>query len=314
MMGNKNTVKDIPARLERSMLFVPASKYSMIEKAAASSADVLCLDLEDSLLVDEKVSARRNVIRAFQELDFGKRTKMYRINTLEGPFSYRDVVEIVEAVGEKIDLIMVPKADSRDDVRFIDRLLTGIEHNCGLARRIGIEAQIETAGAFLMVHKIAKSSERLEALSFGSGDYAASMQMPSSNVGAFDCYDEKYPGHRWHAVMHAIVASARSNGLRCIDGPYAAHRDLQGFERSCRLARSMGFDGKQCIHPDQISIANSVFSPSDEELGHAQEIVQALEHGRGVASLHGKMIDAASVRMAHEVIERYGLTRGPKND
>lgn len=309
-MGNKNRVKDIPIRLERSMLFVPASQYSMIEKAAASAADVVCLDLEDSLLVDEKVSARRNVIRAFEELDFGKRTKMYRINGLGEPFSYRDVIEIVEAVGEKIDLIMVPKVDSRDDILFIDRLLTGIEHNCGVARTIGIEVQIETAAGFLSVQEIARSSERIEALSFGSGDYAASMQMPSSHLGVFDHHDHEYPGHRWHAVMHAIVASARTNGLRCIDGPYGAHRDLEGFERSCHLAHAMGFNGKQCIHPDQIPIANNVFSPSDEELGHAQDIVQALEHGRGVASLNGKMIDAASVRMAHGVIARYRLTRG----
>jgi citrate lyase beta subunit len=309
-MGNKNTVKDIPVRLERSMLFVPASQYSMIEKAAASAADAVCLDLEDSLLVDEKVSARKNVIRAFEELDFGERTMMYRINGPGGPFSYRDVIEIAEAVGEKIDLIMIPKVDSRDDILFIDRLLTGIEHNCGVARTIGIEVQIETAAGFLAVQEIARSSERIETLSFGAGDYAASMQMPSLNVGVFDRYDENYPGHRWHTVMHAIVASARTNGLRCIDGPYGAHRDLEGFERSCHLAHAMGFNGKQCIHPDQIPIANNVFSPSGEELAQAQEIVQALEHGRGVASHNGKMIDAASVRMAHGVIERYRLARG----
>jgi citrate lyase subunit beta/citryl-CoA lyase len=309
-----NPTKNTLIRLERSMLFVPALPYAMIEKAAASDADAVCVDLEDSVAIDEKAAGRANAIRAFQELDFGRRTTILRINDLEGPFAYRDLVETVEGAGERIDLIMIPKVNSREDVVFVDMLLKQIEAHCLLARGIGLEAQIETAAGFLSVREIAQSSARLEALTFGPGDYAASMQMPSMSIGELDRYDEMYPGHRWHAVMHAIVASARANGLRCMDGPYAAHKDPAGLERSCQIARAMGFDGKQCIHPKQAALANGVFSPTGEEVAHAKQIVDAYEQAvgrnRGVASLNGKMIDAASVRMAKGVLERHGLING----
>jgi citrate lyase beta subunit len=307
----------MPIRLERSMLFVPASRYSMIEKAAASAADAVCLDLEDSVSVEEKVNSRANVIRALKELDFGGRSRMFRMNSLDGPFAYRDLIEIVEAAGRNIDVIMIPKVSSRDDVVFVDTLLTQIESNRSLAPKIGLEAQIETASGFLAIGEIARSSTRLEALAFGPGDYAASLQMPSASIGEFDRYDEMYPGHRWHAVMHAIVAAARANGLRCMDGPFAGHKDLTGFERSCRVARAMGFDGKHCIHPNQVTAANGLFSPGAEEVAHASEIVRAYEQAvarkEGAASLNGKMIDAASLRMAKVVLEKYQLAAGKTN-
>ena len=155
---------------------------------------------------------------------------------------------------------------------FVDTLLTQIEAHRGFARRIGIEAQIETAAGFLYAREIARASPRLEALIFGPGDYSASMQMPSSSIGEFDAHDEAYPGHRWHAVMHTIVAAARANGLRAMDGPYAAFQDAEGFARSCRIARSLGFDGKQCIHPAQLAAANAVFGPAAEEVAHASRV------------------------------------------
>jgi citrate lyase subunit beta/citryl-CoA lyase len=307
----------IPIRLERSMLFVPASRYSMIEKTAASAADAVCLDIEDSVSREEKVNSRANVVRAFQELDFGGRVRMFRMNSLDGPFAYRDLIEIVEAVGEHIDVIMIPKVNSRDDVVFVDTLLTQIEAHRELAVKIGLEAQIETAAGFLAVAEIARSSMRLEALAFGPGDYAASLQMPSASIGEFDRCDEMYPGHRWHAVMHAIVAAARANGLRCMDGPFAGHKNPPGFERSCQVARAMGFDGKHCIHPNQATAANSLFSPGTEEVAHANEVVQAYEQAvgrkQGTASLNGKMIDAASLRMATVVLEKHRLATGKTN-
>ena len=301
----------ITVRLERSLLFTPASQYSMIEKAAASAADAVCLDLEDSVSLGEKVNSRANVIRAFKEVDFGGRLRMFRMNSVDGPFAYRDVIEIVEVAGEHIDVIMIPKVNSRDDVVFVDMLLTQIESHCALPRKIGLEAQIETAAGFLAVGEIARSSTRLEALAFGPGDYAASMQMPSASIGEFDRYDEMYPGHRWHAVMQAVVAAARANGLRCMDGPFASHKDLAGFERSCQVARAMGFDGKHCIHPTQASIANGLFSPGTDEVAHANEIMHAYQQAvgtkRGAASLNGKMIDAASLRVAQVVLEKHRL-------
>ncbi|HMV49653.1 MAG TPA: CoA ester lyase [Blastocatellia bacterium] len=305
------TTNEIPIRLERSMLFVPASRWPMIEKAAVSAADAVCLDLEDSVAPNEKAAGRANVIRAFTELDFGQRVRMFRINGLDTPFAYRDLIEVVEAAGSKIDLVMLPKASSPEDVRFVDLLLTQIEMNCGLTRRIGIEAQIETAAGFLNLREIAISSARLEALIFGPGDYAASVQMPSAGIGEFDAHDDFYPGHRWHAVMHSIVAAARANGLRCLDGPYAAFKDAAGFERSSRIALAMGFDGKQCIHPSQLAAANSFFSPTNEEATRAERIVQAYEQAiaekRGAISLDGKMIDAANLRMARVVLEKHRL-------
>lgn len=247
-------------RVERNMLFVPGGKWPMIVKAAASSADAVCLDLEDSVVADQKAEARETVIRALRELDFGDRTRMVRINALETPFAYRDVIDVVERAGDRVDVMMLPKTGGPGDVAFVDRLLTQVEQHRGEGRRIGIEAQIESAAGFVWLREIAQASSRLEALIFGAGDFAASMQMPSSAIGVPDENDARYPGHRWHAVMLGIVAAARANGLRCIDGPYAAHGDLDGFARACQTARALGFDGKQCIHPAQLPVAAQVFA------------------------------------------------------
>jgi citrate lyase beta subunit len=292
--------------LTRTMLFVPAARWPMIEKAAQSAADAVCLDLEDSVPPDEKAAGRANCVRAFRELDFGRRIRMFRINGLDTSFAYRDLIDVVEPAGDRIDLVMLPKAGRPRDVHFVDTLLTQMG-----AARVGIEAQIETASGFLYAREIAESSPRLAALIFGPGDYSASMQMPSASIGETDAHDEIYPGHRWHAVMHTIVAAARANGLRAMDGPYAAFKDAAGFERSCRIARAMGFDGKQCIHPSQLAAANAIFSPTAEEIAHAERIVGAYEAavaaGRGAVNLDGRMIDAANIRMAQVVLERKKL-------
>jgi len=293
-------------RLTRSMLFVPAVRWPMIEKAAVSAADAVCLDLEDSVPYDQKAAGRADVIRAFNELDFGGRVRIFRMNGLDTPFAYRDLVDVVEASGDRIDLVMLPKAGRPRDVEFVETLLRQIG-----AAHIGIEAQIETASGFLYAREIARSSPRLEALIFGPGDYSASMQMPSSSIGELDAHDELYPGHRWHAVMHTIVAAARANGLRAMDGPFAAFKEAAAFERSARIARVMGFDGKQCIHPTQLEAANHLFSPTAEEASHAERVVQAYElavaNGRGAVNLDGRMIDAANIRMARMVLERKKL-------
>lgn len=297
------------------MLFVPGARREMIEKAARSPADAVCLDLEDAVPVEDKPAARGVVIQALRELDFAQSriVRMVRINGLDTPFAYRDLVEVVEGAGDRIDLIMLPKAGAAEDVLFVHRLLGGIEQYRGFSRPIGIEAQIETAAGFLAIREIARSSPRLEALIFGPGDYAASMRMPSASIGEPDAHDAAYPGHRWHAVMHTIVAAARAYGLRAMDGPYAAFRDRQGFERSCAVARAMGFDGKQCIHPAQIETVNAAFSPSPEEVAQAEETVRAYQEavsaGRGAASLHGRMIDAANLRMARVVLHRHQVRK-----
>jgi len=298
-------------RYVRSMLFVPGSKPAMLEKAARSAADAVCFDLEDSVVLDEKSAARANVIQALKTLEFGHRVRMVRVNALDTPLTYRDIVDLVEAAGEYIDVLMLPKADSAADVAFVDTLLTQVESYRGLARPIGLEAQIESARGFLAVREIAGGASRLEALIFGPGDYAASMQMPLAAIGERDAYDEAYPGHRWHAVMHGVVAAARANGLRCMDGPYAGYTDTAGLERAARLARSLGFDGKQCIHPAQLATVNATFTPSEEEGAKAEAVVKAYEAsvaaGQGAATHEGKMIDAVNLRMARTILERRRL-------
>ena len=296
-------------RLERSMLYVPASRPPMIEKAAASAADAVCIDLEDAVAIDEKPASRANVVRALRELDFGRKMRAFRINGLDTPFAYRDLIEVVEGAGDTLDMVMLPKANGPQDVQFVDMLLTQIEAARGFTRRIGIEAQIESARGFIWIREIAQASSRLEALVFGPGDYSASMQMPSSNIGEMDENDQIYPGHRWHAVMHTVVAAARANGLRCIDGPYAGYKDMAGLERACRIARVMGFDGKQCIHPGQLAIVNSVFAPTADEVARATAVVEAYEaavkSGRGAVGHDGKMIDMANIRMARAVLSKF---------
>lgn len=295
-------------RTQRSMLFVPATKWDVIGKAVRSAADAVCVDLEDSVAASEKEASRANVVRAFRELDFGGRVRMFRMNALDTPFAYRDLVDVVEAAGDRIDMVMLPKASKAGDVGFVATLLGQIEARQGFARTITIAAQIENASGFVYLREIARASERLAMLIFGAGDYAASMRMPASGIGTFDENDALYPGHRFHAVMQAIVAAARANGLDCLDGPYSDYGDAEGFERACRIARVMGFDGKQCIHPSQLATTNRVFSPTDDEVAHAKRVVDAYDaavaSGKGAVSLDGKMIDEASVRMARVVLDQ----------
>jgi citrate lyase subunit beta/citryl-CoA lyase len=302
---------DIPLRLERSVLFVPASRWEMIGKAARSAADAVCIDLEDAVAPEEKPASRANVVRAVRELDFGQRTRMFRMNGLDTPFAYRDLIEVLEAAGDRIDVVMVPKVGAPEDVAFVDTLLTQIEAHRGLSVRIGIEAQIETTAGFLYVREIARASARLEALIFGPGDYAASARMPLASIGEQDEHDALYPGHRWHAVMHAIVAAARANGLRCTDGPFAGLKDPAGLERASRIARALGFDGKQCIHPAQLAAVNQAFTPTQAEVAWAEAALRAYEQaraeGRGAVSLDGRMIDAANLRMAQVVVAQQRL-------
>ena len=285
------------------MLYVPASRPAMIAKAAASIADAVCIDLEDAVAAGDKPAARGMAVTAFRDLDFGPRLRLLRVNGIETPFSYRDFVEVLEGAGDRIDRIILPKANCAADVGFADRLLSQIEMHCGFTRRIGIEVQIETAAGFLNIREIAAASGRLQAIVFGPGDYAASMRMPLDSIGEPDAHDLLYSGHRWHAVMHAIVAAGRANGLTCMDGPYAGFHDDAGFEKACRVARALGFDGKQCIHPKQLAIANAVFTPPEDEVAQAERIVAACQ-GQGARSLDGKMIDVANLRMAQWIVEQ----------
>jgi len=300
-------------RLIRTMLFVPGSRPNMMEKAARAAADAVCFDLEDSVVPEEKGAARHHIIHALKSIDFGHRVKMVRVNALDTEFTYRDVVEVMEAVGDRIDVVMLPKADTASDVQFLDTLLTQIETHKRFSSRVGIEVQIESAKGFLNVREIAASTPRLEAITYGPGDFAASMQIPMAAIGERDSWDDIYPGHRWHDVMHTIVAAARAHGLRCMDGPFAGIADTAGLDRAAHVARAMGFDGKQCIHPGQLPVVNAVFTPTDDEAAKAEALLAAYQvaatAGQGAAKHEGKMIDAVNLRMARRVLERRRLAQ-----
>ena len=299
-------------RVSRSALSVPASKERMVEKALSSGADLLFLDLEDAVAPNEKDAARENVVRSIKELDWQGRPTFYRINALDTPYFYRDVIEVVEEAGEGLDSILVPKAERPEDLFALGTLLTSVELNAGLVPgKIRLEAQIETAGGLVNIDGIAQATPRLEALHFGPGDYAASVRMPQTSIGTMDEWDEVYPGHRFHYAMHRIVVAARAADLRVIDGPVADYGDEEGLRESCLIARSLGFDGKWCIHPSQIETVNEVFSPTQKEIEWAKKLVDAYEEanaaGSGSISVDGNMIDAASIKMAQNTLD---LARG----
>ena len=298
-------------RLERSVLLVPASNWSMIQKTATARADAVCIDLEDAVAPDEKEASRANVVRAYRELDFGNKLRMFRMNGLDTHFAYRDLVEIVEAAGDRIDLIVIPKVNRPEDVYVVETLLGQIESYKKYSRPIGIEALIETALGCVNIREIAACSERLEGFVYGPGDYAASVRMPMESIGELDENDRIYPGHRWHHVMHSIVSAAKAYNKRAVDGPFAGIKNPEGLVQACKIGRAMGFDGKWCIHPSQIETVNQTFVPSEKEIGWARMVLDeyeaALREGRGAISVKGKMIDVASLRMCRAIVERAKL-------
>ena len=294
-------------RVSRSVLAVPASSTKMVEKGLSSGADLLFLDLEDAVAPGQKAEARRNVIQAVADLDWRGRPSMFRMNALDTPWFYRDVIEVVEGAGGSLDLILVPKVERPEDLSTLDTLLRSVEVASGLEPGgIKLEAQIETALGLVNVDAIACATDRLETLHFGPGDYAASVRMPQTSIGTADEWDDLYPGHRFHYVMHRIVVAARAAGLRAVDGPVADFRDEEGLRKSCLLARSIGFDGKWCIHPGQIKAVNELFSPTEEEVEWARKVVASYEQaeakGSGSISIDGRMVDAASIKMARNTL------------
>ena len=298
-------------RLERSVLLVPASNWGMIQKTAAARADAVCIDLEDAVAPDEKEASRANVARAYRNLDFGNKLRMFRMNGLDTHFAYRDLVEIVEAAGDCIDLVVVPKVNRPEDIYVVETLLGQIESYKSYSRPIGIEALIETALGCLNIREIAACSERLEGFVYGPGDYAASVRMPMESIGELDENDRVYPGHRWHHIMHSIVSAAKAYNKRAVDGPFAGIKNPEGLMQACKIGRAMGFDGKWCIHPSQIETVNQTFVPSEKEIDWARTVLDeyeaALREGRGAISVKGKMIDVASLRMCRAIVERAKL-------
>jgi len=297
--------KPARSRLQRSELAVPGSSPEMFEKALKSKADYIFLDLEDAVSPMDKVTARQNVIKALKDINWREsgKTISVRINSPDTHYMYRDLVDIVEEVGDKLDTILLPKAGTASDVYMIDCLLTQIETNKKLKNKIGIECLIETALGMSNIKEIAKSSERLEALHFGVADYAASLRARTVVIGGLN---PDYPGDQWHHGLSQLVMTCRAYGLRAIDGPFGDFNDPDAYIEAAKRGAAIGIEGKWAIHPSQIELANKVFSPPSSEVTKAKRILEELEKaakaGKGAAQLDGRMIDAASARMAENIV------------
>jgi len=292
-------------RLQRSELAVPASNPSMIDKAAAGPADFVFLDLEDAVAPPEKEQARRNAIQALNDIDWADKGKTVsvRINGLDTHYMYRDVVDVMEQAGSRVHTLLVPKVGVRDDLYMVEAMVNQIEQGRGFATRVGLEALIETALGMANVESIAQFGGRLEALHFGVADYAASMRARTTNIGGLN---PMYPGDQWHASITRMVIACRAYGLRAIDGPFGDFSDPEGYKDGARRAAALGCEGKWAIHPSQVAMANEVFSPTEAEVTKARRIIEELKlveaQGKGAASLDGKMIDAASEKMARNLL------------
>ena len=297
------TIARAPARLNRSELSVPGSSPKFFEKAAKSEADVVFLDLEDSVAPDKKAEARKNVIQAIGDVDWGEKTLSVRINGLDTPYMYRDVIDLLENCSERLDLIMIPKVGTAGDVYATDMLVSQIERAKGRRKRIGFEMIIETALGMQNIGEIAAASPRNESLHFGVADYAASVRARTVVSGGMHAV---YPGDPWHYALCRMRDACRAYGLRPIDGPFGDIKDPDGYRAAGKRGAALGIEGKWAIHPSQIALANEIFSPPPPEVDRAKRILVALDEaakaGRGAAQLDGRMIDAASARMAENVV------------
>lgn len=291
-----------PIRLRRSILSVPANREKMVQKAFSLPVDFIMLDLEDSVPVHEKEDARQYVVKALKEQDWGARVRSCRINGMDTPFAYRDLIEVVEAAGSHLDVIVIPKVNDPAEIKAIDYLLTQIEMRQGIQTPIGLEASIETAEGMMRVNEIAFSSPRVEALVFGVADYSASLTMMSKGVSGHGDAEEFYPGHRWHFPLSRMAMAAKAAGLAAVDAPYGNYKDPDGLRKSCLLSAALGYDGKWAIHPDQLPVINEMYTPSQEDAERSRRILEAYAEaqkaGCGSLAIDGKMVDAASIRVA----------------
>jgi malyl-CoA/(S)-citramalyl-CoA lyase len=315
-------VQDRPARAQRCELAVPATSPRFFAKAAASAADSLFLDLEDAVAPAQKDVARAQAIQALNGVDWGRKTVAVRVNGLDTPWALQDIADVARHA-PRLDLILLPKAGSAFDVRFVDQILTLIERETGRSKRVGIEVLIETAKGVANVEEIAQSSERLEAMIFGVGDYTVDMRTydhvfgrPSERYAVLTDADaagqrQRHWNDQWHFAMARIATACRAWGLRPIDGPFTDFGDSEGY-RACALrAKALGFEGKWAIHPTQIALANEAFSPSEQELAWAADIKALLERttrdGQGAVGDKGVLIDMAHLKLADSLLQRQEL-------
>ncbi|MEE8498986.1 MAG: CoA ester lyase [Kiloniellales bacterium] len=323
-------VEPARARLNRSELAVPGSNPALFEKAAASAADVVFLDLEDAVAPDDKEQARKNIIAALNEVDWGDKTMSLRINGLDTHYMYRDVVDVIEQGGERLDLIMIPKVGTAADVYALDMLVTQVEDAVGRKKRLGFEHIIETALGMANVGAIAAASKRNESLHFGVADYAASTKARTTVIGGPNALygvltdpeedgaaRDYHWGDMWHYAVSHMVVAARAYGLRPIDGPFGDFTDAEGFIAQANRAACLGCEGKWAIHPSQIALANEVNSPSEAEVTKAKRIIEAMEQaqkeGKGAVALDGRLIDIASIKQAEVMVKKAEQVAAARN-
>ncbi len=307
-----------PAQPNRCQLFGPGSRPAIFEKMAASAADVINLDLEDSVAPDDKAEARANVIKAVNEIDWGNKTLSVRINGLDTEYWYKDVVDLLEQTNGRLDQIMIPKVGNAGDIYAVDALVSAIEMSKGAEKVINFEVIIETAAGLAHVEEIAAASPRMNAMSLGAADYAASMGMQTTGIGGTqENYfmltpdGEKHWGDPWHAVTVAIVSACRTHGLLPVDGPFGDFSDDKGFTAQAKRSATLGMVGKWAIHPKQIALANEVFTPSESQISEAREILAAMEkakaEGQGATVYKGRLVDIASIKQAEVIVRQAAL-------
>lgn len=305
------------SRPNRCQLFGPGSRTSLFPKMAASAADVINLDLEDSVAPSDKDQARKNIIAATHDVDWGGKTLSVRINALDTPYWYKDVVDLLEQASDQLDQIMIPKVGCAADVYAVDALVTAIETAKSRSKPINLEVIIESAAGISHVEEIASSSQRLVAISLGAADFAASMGMQTTGIGGTqeNYYmlneGQKYWSDPWHWAQVAIVAACRSNGLLPVDGPFGDFSDEEGFRAQARRSATLGMVGKWAIHPKQISLSNEVFTPSKAAVDEAREILGAMElaksNGEGATVYKGRLVDIASIKQAEVIVQQFEM-------
>lgn len=311
-----------PVRLHRSELAVPATSPKFFEKAAASNADVVFLDLEDAVAPSHKGRARAQAIAALNDLEWGHKTMAVRVNGLDTPWVHQDILEVA-LQAPRLDLILLPKAGSAFDVQFVAQLLTLVERQTGRSKRTGIEVLIETARGVANVEVIAQASDRLEAMIFGVGDYTVEMQTydqifgtPSPRYTVLTQDDgvsgrQRHWNDQWHFAMARIANACRAYGLRPVDGPFTDYRDGEGFRACAQRAAALGFEGKWAIHPSQIDFANDAFSPTPEQLAWATRMTVMIEEsaraGQGALGADGVLVDMAHLKLAESITRRQAL-------
>lgn len=309
-----------PARPNRCQLFGPGSRPALFAKMAASEADVINLDLEDSVAPTDKAEARANVIKAISEVDWGRKTLSVRINGLDTPWWYRDVVDLLEQAGDRLDQIMIPKVGCASDIYAVDALVTAVERAKGRVKPIGFEVIIESAAGISHVEEIAAASPRMQAMSLGAADFAASMGMATTGIGGTqeNYYmireGAKYWADPWHWAQAAIVAACRTHGLLPVDGPFGDFSDDAGFRAQALRSATLGMVGKWAIHPKQVALANEVFTPSEAAVAEAREILAAMEaakaRGEGATVYKGRLVDIASIKQAEVIVRQADLLAG----